>query len=156
VDVPVHRPQGESEMSLRKAAEMALEALEKGIDNTFLVNGKFYEAKIALRQALAHQTLDELAAESQRLGLYDDPVNMSQERVNETAKSKQAPVGYVTDSGASAYFLKGVDLDDDTPLYTAPPKRWVGLTDEEKAWCGAPTLQETVARVEAKLKKKNT
>jgi len=33
---------------------------------------------------------------------------------------------------------------------------WVGLTDEEKGWCGAPTLQETVTRVEAKLKEKNT
>ena len=39
----------------------------------------------------------------------------------------------------------------------AQPKReWVGLTDEEKGWCGAPTLQETVSRVEAKLKEKNT
>ena len=39
----------------------------------------------------------------------------------------------------------------------AEPKReWVGLTDEEKGWCGAPTLQETVSRVEAKLKEKNT
>jgi uncharacterized UPF0160 family protein len=107
---------------------------------------------------------------------FVDAVNMSQERVDETAKHKheltdwealaqpeqydqtalelcekcgwkavipnegclvcarneQEPVGYVTDSGRSAYFLKGVDLDDDTPLYTAPPKReWVGLTEEE-------------------------
>jgi hypothetical protein len=38
-------------------------------------------------------------------------------------QQEQEPVGYVTDSGASAYFLKGVDLDDDTPLYTAPPKQ---------------------------------
>jgi len=35
-------------------------------------------------------------------------------------------------------------------------REWVGLTDEEKGWCGAPTLQETVTRVEAKLKEKNT
>ena len=38
----------------------------------------------------------------------------------------------------------------------AVERKWVGLTDEEKGWCGAPTLQETVARVEAKLKEKNT
>ena len=35
-------------------------------------------------------------------------------------------------------------------------REWVGLSDEEKGWCGAPTLQETVTRVEAKLKEKNT
>jgi hypothetical protein len=34
-------------------------------------------------------------------------------------------------------------------------RKWSGLTDEEKGWCGAPTLQETVARVEAELKEKN-
>ena len=48
------------------------------------------------------------------------------------AQPEQEPVGYVTDSGKSAYILLGVDLEDDTPLYTAPPKReWVGLTDDE-------------------------
>jgi hypothetical protein len=73
---------------LRKAAEMALEALEK----LRFANAPFLdEAMEALRQALA--------------------------------QPEQEPVGYVTDSGASAYFLKGVDLDDDTPLYTAPPKQ---------------------------------
>jgi hypothetical protein len=33
---------------------------------------------------------------------------------------------------------------------------WVGLTDEEKGWCAAPTYKETIERVEAKLKEKNT
>jgi uncharacterized UPF0160 family protein len=48
------------------------------------------------------------------------------------AQPEQEPVGYVTDSGTSAWILKDVDLDDDTPIYTAPPKReWVGLTDQE-------------------------
>ena len=43
------------------------------------------------------------------------------------------------------------------PLYLHPPQRtWVGLTDEEKGFCAAPTYVETVARIEAKLKEKNT
>ena len=43
------------------------------------------------------------------------------------------------------------------PLYTTPLQRqWVGLTDEEKGFCAAPTYVETVARIEAKLKEKNT
>ena len=73
---------------------------------------------------------------------------------------EQEPVGFVTDSGASAYFLKGVELDDDTPLYTAPPKsKWVGLTDAEvEAWRGNYDFFDSalVREVEAKLKEKNT
>jgi hypothetical protein len=34
-------------------------------------------------------------------------------------------------------------------------RTWVGLTDEEKGFCAAPTYVETVARIEAKLKEKN-
>jgi uncharacterized UPF0160 family protein len=81
-----------------------------------------------------------------------------------TKQPEQKPVGFVTDSGASAYFLKGVDLDDDTPLYTAPPKReWVGLTDEEIKklqhiidWTAGWTYGNFARAVEAKLKEKNT
>jgi hypothetical protein len=78
------------------------------------------------------------------------------------AQPEQEPVGYVTDSGMSAYFLKGVDLDDDTPLYAAPPKQWVGLTDADIAQTmhgsveGSNMLPYQFARViEAKLKEKN-
>jgi hypothetical protein len=89
-----------------------------------------------------------------------DAVNMSQERVDETAKHKHEPVGYVTDSGASAYFLKGVDLDDDTPLYTAP-REWVGLTDEEQHEFCHRYANDVISKlalvrvIEAKLKEKN-
>ena len=42
------------------------------------------------------------------------------------------------------------------PLYTAPSKReWIDLTDEEAAWCQAPTTKETWKRIQAKLKEKN-
>jgi len=37
----------------------------------------------------------------------------------------------------------------------AEKRKWVGLTDEEKGWCAAPTYEETIERVEAKLKEKN-
>jgi uncharacterized UPF0160 family protein len=124
---------------LRKAAEMALEALEQTPTANKLFDESSYEAQKdaieALRQALA--------------------------------QPEQEPVGYVTNSGESAWILKDVDLDDDTPLYTAPPKReWVGLTDGEidlifdkhfnryaergQAW---PLYER---EIEAKLKEKNT
>jgi len=35
-------------------------------------------------------------------------------------------------------------------------REWVGLMDDEKGWCAAPTYAETIERVEAKLKEKNT
>ena len=80
---------------------------------------------------------------------------------------QQEPVGYVTNSGKSAWILKDIDLDDDTPIYTAPPKReWVGLTDEEIDLYAldigvtankAPLwLVKYVRDIEAKLKKKNS
>jgi hypothetical protein len=120
---------------LRKAAQAVVERWDTPSWKDVPATAIYIEA---LRQALAHQTLDELAAESQRLGLYDDPVNISQEGVDETAKHKHEYV-----------------LDCPRCGHCCPERKWVGLTDEEKAWCGAPTLQETVARVEAKLKEKN-
>ena len=73
------------------------------------------------------------------------------------AQPEQEPVGYVTDSGTSAYFSLGVDLEDETPLYTAPPKReWVGLTDGELPQGATYEFDRGVRWAEAKLKEKNT
>jgi hypothetical protein len=57
-----------------------------------------------------------------------------------------------------------VSTDRDCPAFTplgqvwplSLGREWVGLTDEEKGFCAAPTYVETVARIEAKLKEKNT
>jgi hypothetical protein len=54
---------------LRKAAEQALEALESlDCGDTY----KTHNAASALRQALAHEALDRMVAENERLGLYED------------------------------------------------------------------------------------
>ena len=52
---------------LRQAAEQALEALE----DVFGLEKKDVGAINALRQALAHEALDRMVAENQRLGLYE-------------------------------------------------------------------------------------
>ena len=82
--------------------------------------------------------------------------------MDETAKREHEPVGYVTDSGKSAYILLGVDLEDDTPLYTAPPKaaEWVGLTEKDKdelveSLPDFYSVEDVIAAIEAKLKEKN-
>jgi hypothetical protein len=78
------------------------------------------------------------------------------------AQPEQEPVGFVTDSGMSAYFLKGVDLDDGTPLYAAPPKRWVGLTDDDKhfllagAWNKEQAFDGFMEAIDKFLQEKNT
>ena len=65
-----------------------------------------------------------------------DAVNMSQERVDETAKSEHEPVAWADKVGAvipHSHKLFQPDLlkDYTRPLYTAPPKReWVGLDGE--------------------------
>ena len=71
---------------------------------------------------------------------------------------KQEPVGYVSESGKGAYLLVGVGLEDDTPLYAAPPKReWVGLTDHELQVLdfNDPERGKLARAVEAKLKERN-
>ena len=108
-----------------------------------------------------------------------DAVNMSQERVDETAKREHEPVAWaypeffdgLKNNGCWTVYEKegkGPHRDgiERTPLYTAPPKReWVGLTDEEiNDWffqrlkqAGAGwALDDVVRAVEAKLKEKNT
>ncbi len=108
-----------------------------------------------------------------------DDVNMSQERVDETAKSEHEPVAWQVMVGDEAlkefptkdmahYWCAKRELAGSScaywirPLYTAPPKKeWVGLTDEDKDafWradqMSAVEWNELFAAVEAKLKEKN-
>jgi len=80
------------------------------------------------------------------------------------AQPEQEPFG-IWHQGAtdeeSDFYLYSESGDVSCPtcikLYTTPPQRtWVGLTDEEKGFCAAPTYVETVARIENRLKEKNT
>jgi protein-arginine kinase activator protein McsA len=77
-------------------------------------------------------------------------------------RTEQEPVklpccGY-TDASAVKWnpFNRVVQCHNCGQTYTQPQRTWVGLTDEEKGFCAAPTYVETVARIEAKLKEKNT
>jgi uncharacterized UPF0160 family protein len=131
---------------LRKAAEMALELLENHVEDA-RCEVSICKTVAALRQALAMENFSEV----------------NQEIEEALKQPEQEPVGYVTNSGRSAWIIKDVDLDDDTPLYAAPPKReWVWLTDEEiKEGADLSRLYkdqfEPVARwAESILKEKNT
>jgi len=92
-----------------------------------------------------------------------DAVNMSQERVDETAKREHEPYGYLwfthqMERRFTHYRPKEEQrIGEVTPLYTAPPKReWVGLTGLEQKELMAMNSRYAVFETEAKLKEKNT
>ena len=158
---------------LRKAAEMALEALDGG------AFGGYRDMVVeTLRQALA-QPEQEPVAWADKVGaviphshklfqpdllkdytrpLYAAPVdavNMSQERVDETAKGKHEPVRACVQGQCPC---KSECDRAQCCLYTAPPKReWVGLTHEERFLndCRSPEEIEYAEAIEAKLREKN-
>jgi hypothetical protein len=125
---------------LRKAAEMALDALEW----ISRVNAMDYEYQRkaqkpiqALRQALAtEEALDRMVAENQRLGLYDDAMDWE---------------AVAADQAMTIAMMK-----------IENKKEWVGLTDADIAQTmhgsveGSNVLPYQFARaIEAKLKGKN-
>jgi hypothetical protein len=133
---------------LRKAAEMALETLERLDKWLALRYGNELtpperEVVKALRQALAMETA---------------------ERVDETAKGKHEPVCFLRETAWSYEIASWDDLNS-FPVYTAPPhhasdvkkREWVGLTEYQKLRFAEKFRIDTFAveEIEAKLKEKN-
>ena len=91
-------------------------------------------------------------------------VDMSQERVDETAKDRHIPDGTIPISNG------GIATRTPTDFFSPPKREWVGLTDEavwleyQQLWpfhpAEEPTLAKDIAKfaraIEAKLKEKNT
>ena len=119
---------------------------------------------------------DELMDCVDRLGSEADTVDprVWQHLLVYAPKPEEEPVAWITNGGkGELWWYRSSKFDeegnligpnpDDIPLYTAPAKQWVGLTDEEinsvrhnRDWT-APWTDETFARaIEAKLKEKNT
>jgi hypothetical protein len=124
---------------LRKAAEMALEALTRAhpISNSGKHLYAHSEAMAALSQALAESA-------NSTTGFVEPKVS---------SQTEQEPVAWVIEGGEVDYYVDVVaKIKPGTPLYTAPPKQeWDGPTDEEyENFCSL------IQREEAKLKEKNT
>jgi hypothetical protein len=183
---------------LRKAAEMALEVLTL-INQDFekhratLPIGRQSElckASLTLRQALAQTEKPPVKSYCGGKPNYCTPevtpdvdaVNMTQERVDETAKREHEPFIYVREDNERPFggYEHCSEADAGAfPVYTAPmiytppPKReWVGLTDEEIIKCFDSVafgqveddliinkhvnIFRAIHGIEAKLKEKNT
>jgi hypothetical protein len=80
--------------------------------------------------------------------------------------NKENPVAWFSTSPdgklSNKFACKPTEGNWVTPLYTAPQKQWVGLTDEEiaqglkESWVTEQAWQSAVWWAEAKLKEKNT
>jgi hypothetical protein len=103
--------------------EEAIEVLEDASAEMLMETGDknyYIEAIAVLRQALV------------------DADDTSQERVDEIVKDEHEPVAWANSFDLQNFDMKVrtcPDLHHTVPLYTAPPKQWVGLTDEEVSYC---------------------
>jgi hypothetical protein len=137
----------------RESIEEAIEVLEDASADMLMETGDksyYVEAIAVLRQALV------------------DADDTSQERVDEIVTDEHEPVAWISDSptkgnGKQLHWTKSEAWrwsSNITPLYTAPPKQWVGLTDEE-VWEAIDDVLEgggwlDVARaLEQAIKRKN-
>jgi hypothetical protein len=121
--------------------------------------GNFMNLRKAAEMALS--CLDKAIAYSKNELKQQDEARLALRQA--LAQPEQGPVGYVTDSGRSVWILKDVDLDDDTPLYAAPPKReWKGLTSDDKhfllanAWNKEQAFDGFMEAIDRFLEEKNT
>jgi hypothetical protein len=131
----------------REAIEEAIEVLEDASAEMLMETGDknyYIEAIAVLRQTLV------------------DADDTSQERVDEIVKDEHEPVAWANSFDLQNFDMKvrtGPDLHHTVPLYTAPPKQWVSLTDEEISavdWKPNETLHDYARHIELKLRGKNT
>ena len=158
---------------LRKAAEMALKYFEDayGLEDTEVA------IREALRQALAEPEdpriveLRTLMAEPTVTGVifevHRGPLSKSIREFGECPCPTQEPVGYAHVDDLKRehhdFYVNREQGVNEVPLYTAPQKQWVGLTDKEiqverhKVDPTAGWTYDHFARaIEAKLRGKNT
>jgi hypothetical protein len=131
------------DMTIDKALDLALEALEKSTDN-FPANVQHRKAITAIKQARSSPVQEPVATLWQH---------------GETGRTRITMPGDITD--CDARWFKAADL------YTTPPaaqRQWVGLTDEQIKRIGKLDLDsdyfglwyDFAKAIEAKLKEKNT
>ena len=164
-------------MSLRKAAEMALEFVEwfASDDHSVRPQHKAPEVVEALRQALAHPeqepvgyvTIETISSWAKVPSIKwfkkptDGPLYTAPPAL---AQLEQKPVAWVYNGILHEFDPSEFATSEVTSLYTAPQKReWVGLTDDElKALCHewqiiyGGYVRPFAETIEAKLKEKNT
>ena len=143
--------QGASMTDLRKAAEMALEALERG------TTGLAIRAIPALRQALAQPEQEPINKMPTKI--FGPNLEEILNAAGFYRQPEQKPVAWLYNGHLHECDPSDWAESKVKPLYTAPPKReWVGLTDDEcdEIWGNCLGIWDCLKMTEAKLKEKNT
>jgi hypothetical protein len=115
-----------------------------------------------LKMQLAEQAREKRVVKTE----HDRAVELAKayERGWNAALAQQEPVAWISDSptkgnGKQLHWTKSEAWrwsSNITPLYTAPSKQWVGLTDDEIEHIADSEWEEAFVRmIEAKLKEKN-
>jgi hypothetical protein len=90
---------------------------------------------------------------------YQDEITALRQAIEQAEKQELVPVGITCQLWLCGCALfDGIDLPNETLLYTAPPQReWVGLTDEEVSSFENAGVwgEKDIRAIEAKLKEKN-
>ena len=146
---------------LRKAATQAREELQNARDHIWLSPEK---AQPLTEKEMIDKLRTAISALSQALAQPVDAVNMTPDRVDETAKGEQEPVFWMDESGALlphscksgefSYLLRNYNI----PLYAAPPTReWVGLSVNEarKFYEKYTNREELIYAIDEFLEEKN-
>ena len=87
-------------------------------------------------------------------------IDDARQALQQALETEHEPVAWANSYDLQNFDMKvrtGPDLHHTVPLYTAPPKQWVGLTDEEYKIIHYKNYNyiELARAVEAKLKEKN-
>ena len=160
-------------MSKDEALTLALEALYALAAMNHTTQQMKSNAINAIKEALT-QEQEPVAWISENAGLYHGKPDKSLNPLplylapppcptcEALAQPEQEPVAFIcefyADEGHPFVSFEPVTHGTNTPLYTAPQRTWVGLTDEEKHEIrySHMTSAEFIEFIEAKLKEKNT
>lgn len=141
-------------MTNKEVMQMALDALDDAAEAIwcFEDDDLIGDARRALRAALAQPE--------------PEPIAWMHTMDNTEGCEENEPWVVLTDSDENPFGVPGEDYSEtypviSQPLYTAPKREWVGLTDEETVdlWeqsrCALPKYRTFKSLIEAKLKDKN-
>jgi hypothetical protein len=77
--------------------------------------------------------------------------------LRQALETEQEPVAWISEGGDVSRSKRYMDEMGFkcNPLYTAPPKQWVGLTDEDYKELSKIAFVEVIEKIERVLKEKN-
>ena len=91
---------------------------------------------------------------------YEAKIQLAEYAWEQALETEQEPVAYLHNETELLRLARRANSGDFEPshwrpLYTAPPKQWVGLTDEDYKELSKIAFVEAIEKIERVLKEKN-